>query len=344
MRIFLAPRSNETSYKNFLSTIENGVDYTVIAPHLTGEGKKLLGGKDKIFAWGNKETKKSSWAKMEKGDFVLFYKGREGKEREGKFVYVGRLLHKQHSRELGLSLWPPKPENQPWVCIFFIEDLVPVYIPTSVIADFAGYSRNFIVQGFMPLNEQGTKAILEKYGTIKKFLAHFSGKPGKGISDLEAGMDVNAHSEAQLLLLKIGKILGFDTYSPDKSKEAYGEKLGDYCSLEKMPTRFLGELVPMIKQIDVIWFKDDVPKYAFEVEHTTKFGSGFQRLYQLHPMSTKLFIISSEANLPQFEKFVESAPYFKHRGIFYFKSYRELEPYFKAISEFEAINLSFLGK
>lgn len=56
MRIFLAPRSNETSYKNFLSTIENGVDYTVIAPHITEEGKRLLNAREKIFAWGNKET------------------------------------------------------------------------------------------------------------------------------------------------------------------------------------------------------------------------------------------------------------------------------------------------
>lgn len=50
MRIFLAPRSNETSYKNFLSTIENGVDFTVIAPHLSDEGKKLLSAREKIFA------------------------------------------------------------------------------------------------------------------------------------------------------------------------------------------------------------------------------------------------------------------------------------------------------
>lgn len=221
---------------------------------------------------------------------------------------------------------------------------MPVYIPTSMIADFAGYSRNFVVQGFMPLNEEGTKAILEKYGTIEKFLAPFSREPAEGFSDFDEGMEVNAHSEAQLFLLKIGKILGFDTYSPDNSKEAYGEKLGNYCNLEKMPTRFLGELVPMIRQIDVIWFKDDVPKYAFEVEHTTKFGSGFQRLYQLHPLSTKLFVISSEVNHPQFEKFIESAPYFKHKGMFYFRSYRELEQFFRSISEFEAVNVAFLGK
>lgn len=218
MRIFLAPLSNETSYKNFLSTIENGVDYTVIAPHLSDEGKKLLSASDKIFAWGNKETKKSSWAKMEKGDLVLFYKGREGKEREGKFVYGGRLLYKQHSRKLGLSLWPPKPGNQPWVCIFFLEDLMPVCIPTSAIADFAGYSRNFVVQGFMPLNEEGTKAILEKYGIIEKFLAHFSGERGDGISDLEEGKEVSAHSEAILLLPFLfserNTLIGIDLMKP----------------------------------------------------------------------------------------------------------------------------------
>ena len=86
MKIFLAPRSNETSYKNFLSTIEGGVDYSFVEPYLTKKGKKLLSGQKKIFAWGNKETKKSSWDKMSDGDLVLFYKGREGNEKEGKFL------------------------------------------------------------------------------------------------------------------------------------------------------------------------------------------------------------------------------------------------------------------
>lgn len=56
MQIFLAPRSNETSYKNFLSTIENGVDYQVVAPYLDEEGKKILSPLDKLYAWGNSMT------------------------------------------------------------------------------------------------------------------------------------------------------------------------------------------------------------------------------------------------------------------------------------------------
>ncbi len=60
MNIFLAPRSNETSYKNFLSSIENGVDYTILEEFLEPEGRAKLKKGNRIFAWGTKETKKSS--------------------------------------------------------------------------------------------------------------------------------------------------------------------------------------------------------------------------------------------------------------------------------------------
>lgn len=141
MNIFLAPRSNETSYKNFLSTIEAGVDYSVIEPHLDEQGKKILGTGEKIYAWGTKDAKKGSWDKMEAGDLVLFYKGREGEENEGKLLYAGFLKYKQRSRELGLALWPPKPGEEPWVCTFYLTDLSPVYIPLSEIINLAGYSN-----------------------------------------------------------------------------------------------------------------------------------------------------------------------------------------------------------
>jgi hypothetical protein len=77
----------------------------------------------------------------------------------------------------------------------------------------------------------------------------------------------------------------------------------------------LGELASTIKEIDVIWFKDDVPKYAFEVEHTTKFGSGFHRLFQLNPLSARRYIISSQKNYPLFAKYIENNPYYRHKKI-----------------------------
>jgi hypothetical protein len=343
MRIFLAPRSNETSYKNFLSTIENGVDLTIVEPHLDEEGRKQLSHRKKLYVWGNKDTKKTSWDRMEIGDLVLFYKGREKKEREAKLVYAGLLLHKQHSKDLGLALWPPKKGQEPWTCIFFLENLRPIYLPISKLADYAGYSRNFIVQGFMPLRDEGAQKILKQFGTVDKFLEFYSRKRNENVTDLEERSEVTAHAEAAILLLKIGRMLGYDTYSPDKSKEAYGEKLRDHCTLDTVPTRFLGELLPIIREIDVIWFKDDVPKCAFEVEHTTKFGPGFQRLFQLNPLSVRLFIVSAEKNRGLFDKFIETDPYYRYRAAFHFRNYKQLEEFFRAVSEFQEINRAFLA-
>ena len=122
---------------------------------------------------------------MESGDLVLFYKGREGEEAEGKFVYAGRLLFKQYSKELGLALWPPKLGEEPWTCIFFLRDLQQVYIPVADIKEFAGYSDKFVVQGFMPLDEQGTAKILDKFGTVENFLKQYSPDKGTRVRDSE---------------------------------------------------------------------------------------------------------------------------------------------------------------
>lgn len=345
MKIFLAPRSNETSYKNFLSTIENGVDYSIVEPYLNEEGKKLLNGNEKLFVWGNKETKISSWEKMEADDWVMFYKGREGDEREGKFLYAGKLLFKQHSRDLGLSLWPPKTGEEPWTCIFFLKDLTPIYLPISELADYSGYSRNFIVQGFMPLNDKGIEKILAKYGNLDSFIGHYRTAAGEAHieSELEEKNEITAHAEAELLLLKIGKMLGYDTFSPNKSNIAFGEKLDDYITLSDLPTRFFGEdVLRLVRQIDVIWFKEEVPKFAFEVEHSTKISSGLQRLIQLQPLSTKLFIIASSKDYYLYEKYINTDPYYKNKTDFRFKEYKQLESFFKAVSEFSAINDAFL--
>ena len=69
------------------------VHYECAERKATREGKALLQHLGKLFVWGNKETKKFSWDRMESGDLVLFYKGREGEEAEGKFVYAGRLYY-----------------------------------------------------------------------------------------------------------------------------------------------------------------------------------------------------------------------------------------------------------
>jgi hypothetical protein len=351
MKIFLAPRSNETSYKNFLSTIDNGVDFNIVEPYLEPRGKNILSGQKKLFAWGSKEIKKPSWDKMEVDDLVLFYVGRDSSEIEGKFVYAGKLLYKQYDRNLGLALWPPKPNEEPWTCVFFLRDLTPVYIPISTIQRFGDYDKRFDrIQGFMPLNEKGTDLILKQFGNIDNFInKHKVSDLLIQHKDIINKPDTDVHSEAQMLLLKIGIMLGYQTYSPNKSNIVFGEALRQYISLNKLPNRYFGDenFVKVASQVDVIWFKDDMPIYAFEVENSTKIGSGLQRLFSLEALKTKLFIIApakDDGDYKLFVKYLDNAPYFKHKESFKFKTYRQLEDFFRAVSENTEVTNTFLNR
>lgn len=250
-----------------------------------------------------------------------------------------------------MSLWPPKPNEEPWTCIFFLKDLQPVRIPLDEIREAAGYSKGFIVQGFMPLNEEGVESILEKHGTVDNFIKKFSitvettEQEEKEVEEAEHAVESElSHTEAEMLLLKIGVLLGYDTYSPNKNISAYNEPLSNYITLSEIPKRFLGDMLNIVSQIDIIWFKDDVPVFAFEVEHTTGVATGVQRLYQLVPLKTELFVIAEEKTRRLFDKFVDSNPYYTKRDQFHFKNYDQLEDYFNYASEFQAMNKAFLGK
>ena len=97
--IFLAPRSNETSYKNFESTIQGGRSYEFLEPYLNEQEKKVLSAYSQISVWGNKGSLRSRWEKMVPGDFVLFYA-------KGAFYYSARVVLTKYSEELGEKLWP----------------------------------------------------------------------------------------------------------------------------------------------------------------------------------------------------------------------------------------------
>ncbi|MFA6427398.1 MAG: HNH endonuclease [Candidatus Magasanikbacteria bacterium] len=179
-RIFLAPRSNESSYDNFKSTIEHGIDYNRIEPFLEQEGKDILSKENKVYAWGNREVLKSRWDRMQPGDVVLFYS-------KGNFVMAGNLLYKQFSPEISDALWPrlEKYGNQPWSCLFFVHNLRPVLIPLSDINRLANYKENNILQGFQPLNEEGLMNVLEKYGSVDNFVnLYITGVTADGLAKL----------------------------------------------------------------------------------------------------------------------------------------------------------------
>lgn len=163
--IFLAPRSNETSYKNFESTIIGGRSYSEIEPFLTNKEKSVLSKYETLSVWGNKESLRSRWEKMQSGDYVLFYA-------KGVFYYSARVVLTKYSVELGIKLWPTDEDGNPWPCLFFVDNLREVNIPIKTVQELAEYESTWDrVQGFMRLNDAGTLAIDEKFGSVEAFLS-----------------------------------------------------------------------------------------------------------------------------------------------------------------------------
>lgn len=136
--------------------------------------------------------------------------------------------------------------------------------------------------------------------------------------------EITGHSEAEFILLKLGQILGYDTYSPDRNKDAYGQKLEDLISLDAIPQFTTPSLLDTIKNIDVIWFEDEFPVCCFEVEHTSGVTTGLLRLYQNSQLNTKLFVIAPTDVLKKFETEMNKMPFRKIKTRYIFRSYQNL--------------------
>lgn len=160
-KIFLAPRSNETAYKNYMSSMQ-GKSIEELRPYLNEADLRQLEGDVKFFVWGCQPSLESRWEKMQHGDYVLFYA-------RGRFISFGQLKFKKKSESLALSLWPKsKDSDEPWSCVFFVENLKEINLPVQEFAKLTGYNIDR-VQGFMPVVSALPK-IIERFGSTDNFM------------------------------------------------------------------------------------------------------------------------------------------------------------------------------
>lgn len=158
---------------------------------------------------------------------------------------------------------------------------------------------------------------------------------------LPTAAEITNHSEAEAILLKLGLILGYDTYSPDKNKVAYGQKLEELISLDSIPQFSTPTLLDTIKNIDVIWFEDEFPVYCFEIEHTTGVTTGLLRLYQTSQLRTKLFVVAPVDVLKKFEKEMNKMPFKKMKSRYIFRSYENLSRFCSLAENYVKISKEF---
>jgi len=168
------------------------------------------------------------------------------------------------------------------------------------------------------------------------------------IINIEIQDDVKlTHYDLQAKLVLVGSYLNYRTFvpAPDKNKQTVFGVLGDLCTEKEIPVGSIpGLSLNTVKFVDVIWFDEEgYPTHAFEVEHTTDITKGLLRLYQVHKLRIKMFIISEEINKGKFQREVAKSPFAKIKSEFVFKNYDELDEFFQSVKHFSQMRVRFLA-
>ena len=138
------------------------------------------------------------------------------------------------------------------------------------------------------------ESVLEANVTEKDFLALPSNK---------------IHGRVEGMLVEIGNMRGFETYTPDKNVIFNGKKLSELISYQKVPAFTYLDRIKKIEQIDVLWFKDGYPVKTFDVETSTDFTKALVRCYQLKYFTTECFMIADEKKRNIFENRITTSPF-----------------------------------
>lgn len=117
------------------------------------------------------------------------------------------------------------------------------------------------------------------------------------------------HNHIEGMLIEIGNMMGFDTYTPDKNVIFNGKKLLELTDYQKIPYFTYLERIKKIETIDVIWFKEGYPIKTFDVENSTDFTKALVRCYQLKYFRTKCFLISQQEKERTFKDRINTSPF-----------------------------------
>jgi hypothetical protein len=112
------------------------------------------------------------------------------------------------------------------------------------------------------------------------------------------------HSYYQGLLLILGKLKGFDSWSPNQDKKQYflNTQLITLRTLQAIPNFSYPHFIRRSQTIDVIWFNQrQMPSRCFEVEHSTDIQNSLLKYNDLQDFNTRMFIVSSSKRKIEFE-------------------------------------------
>ncbi len=118
------------------------------------------------------------------------------------------------------------------------------------------------------------------------------------------------HAYYQGILLSIGNLHGYKTFSPnqDKNRLFVNKPLKDIRTLQDIPQFSYTELVKRSSTVDVIWFNSRLmPNSLFEVEHSTDFQNSLIKFSDLQDFYTRMIIVTDDNRKREFLQRIQSS-------------------------------------
>jgi len=111
------------------------------------------------------------------------------------------------------------------------------------------------------------------------------------------------HYSIQGMLLEIGNMEGFDTYSPNKNAIFDSKPLQQIMTLSEFPDFTYPNIIQAIKYIDVLWFNErGFPKAAFEVEITPQFRNSLVKFSEICDFYVAFYLIAEAENQDKYHR------------------------------------------
>lgn len=151
------------------------------------------------------------------------------------------------------------------------------------------------------------------------------------------------HSEIQGMIIEIGNMSGFDTYTPDRTKVFANKELGNIATLKDFPTFTYDRIIRAVKFVDVAWFNArGFPEKIFEVEDSTDFRGSLVKFAELQDFNTSFNLVASEERKTKYEREVSKTAFSKIINRCHFVSYPDIENYYSASSNYHKISKSVI--
>ncbi|MCL2327152.1 MAG: hypothetical protein FWC39_01425 [Bacteroidetes bacterium] len=209
----------------------------------------------------------------------------------------------------------------------YIATLKQIYELAPKYKTFSGLTPHKSINLMVQKYDNFVKIRPGLYG-LKKYLDKLPDEYNPRIIKTEEEDNKITHSYVQGLLIEIGNIQGFDTFSPDKSGLFLNKKIGEIITQLEVPKFTYDNIVQSAKYIDVIWFNQrQFPNTIIEIENSTNFRNSLVKFVDLQDFNANMIMVApnEQSKINKFQQEITKAAFasIKNRVKFYDYEYVE---------------------